>query len=214
MLNFRYKTSRGGISSESGFTVVEFLISTAVFSVVLLICSFAILHIGRMYYKGVITSRTQDAARRIVEDVAASIQYGEKDNDPLRFMPDPITSGGSTTYCLGDTRYTYISDTPLDSATPHVLWRDERTRGCGDDLPNMANPSGGQEMVGRNMRITSFSVQRPPVGGSLWAVSITVSYGDDNDLFEDSAHTICKGVQAGGQFCAVSSYTTSVIKRL
>ncbi len=214
MLNLRRIPKTKHLSSEAGFTVVEFLISTAVFSVVLLICSFAILHVGRMYYKGVITSRTQDAARRIVEDVAASIQYGEKENDPQRFMPNPITSGGSTTYCLGDVRYTFISDTPLGSAAPHVLWRDEKTLGCGDNLPNMANPSGGQEMVGKNMRITSFSVQRPAVGDSLWTVSVTVSYGDNNDLFEDSAHTICKGVLAGGQFCAVSSYTTNVKKRL
>lgn len=218
--------------SQDGFTMVEFLIATAVFSMVMLVCAFAIVHIGRMYYKGVITNRTQDTARRVVDDIAGSIQFGASD------VRDEGTSSltvagypSITAYarCIGSTRYSYVRDRSLnadvaanDVSIPHVLWKDRVITGACTPLDlTQANPTthagvsisqDGQELVGKNMRVPALDFTR---AGSLWTVNVRIAYGNTADLFEDPANfSICRGVIAGGQFCSVSAYNTKVTRRL
>jgi prepilin-type N-terminal cleavage/methylation domain-containing protein len=40
-------------SNRSGFTIIELMIATAVFSVVLLLCATALVTIGNMYRRGI-----------------------------------------------------------------------------------------------------------------------------------------------------------------
>lgn len=204
-------------TGEAGFTIVEFLIATAVFSVVMLLCAYAIVHVGRMYYKGVITNRTQDTARRVVEDVAAAIQFG---SSPSVAFVRPQTEGEFSAWCVGGQRYTYTTGHSLgreDDQLPHVLWRDRYT---ADDCPSLAldaspDPGGidGTELLGENMRITRFAVN--DLGGGTYEVSIRIAYGNTLDLFvDDDPEQPCKGSNAGGQFCATSEFKTQVKKRL
>lgn len=205
----RNKSSRVK-EGEGGFTIVEFLIATAVFSVVMLLCAYAIVHVGRMYYKGMITNRTQDAARRVIDDVAAVVQFGAGD----------VASGSNDdrlAWCMGNTRYTYILNDPLGSV-PHVLWKDTHSSGgCDPADISEAEPEDsidGQEMLGSNMRITRFDMP-PATADGLQTISIRIAYGDSNDLFEgNNPNQPCKGTNAGGQFCAVSEFTTHVKRRL
>src|SRR5215207_6103202 len=99
--------------TEGGFTIVEFMIATMVFSMVLLVCAYAIVHVGRMYYKGVITNRTQDAARRIVEDISAAIQFGPHNTDPGSFFRTTDLSLSPKSICIGSNRYTFTTDLAL-----------------------------------------------------------------------------------------------------
>ncbi|MDQ3123611.1 MAG: prepilin-type N-terminal cleavage/methylation domain-containing protein [bacterium] len=201
---------------QHGFTIVELMIATAVFSIVLLICSFAIIHIGKMYYKGVITNRTQDTSRRLIEDVSSSIQFGATSEDP-----DLFRRTGAATYsgvnveslCIGSVRYSY-SRNHFVGQIRHVLWRDDvTTNQCTPRNITLNTPSSnGQELLGSNMRLPQ-GITANPVG-QLWQVSLLVSYGDNADLFTNSSLNVCRGVSAGGQFCAVSGFTTSVMKRL
>ena len=202
--------------NQRGFTIIELLIAIGVFSVVLMLCSTAIVHVGRMYYKGVITNRTQDTARRFAEDVAGAIQFGTASSDPLLFRRTGTASFGITveSLCLGDVRYSYSRSHYLGEI-PHVVWRD---RWSGSTCPpvniTVAVPSaGGQEMLGANMRVPQ-GINVPLPSGGLWQVSVFISYGDTTNLFTDSTLTSCRGVNASGQFCATSGFNTSVVKRL
>ncbi len=224
-----------GKNRQEGFTIVEFMIATAVFSMVILLCSYAIIHVGRMYHKGVLTNRTQDTARRVVDDMVAAIQFGQHSTDPRQFAQhsdedDDLDIDGVVirALCLGTVRYTYAPEAVLSTTSGedgeiirsrHVLWRDELT-GNGNCAPlniTEAEPIGsnnGKELLGHNMRLPKFTVV-PPEPGQSWHVSVRVVYGDEADLFEDGTEFgICKGAVAGGQFCAVSALTTNVTKRL
>jgi competence protein ComGC len=211
---------------EGGFTIVEFMIATMVFSMVLLVCSYAIVHVGRMYYKGVITNRTQDAARRAVEDITSAIQFGARSTDPNLFVRSgtPVTSGGITwqVICVGNNSYTYTTDTAQGTGagmSPYVLWK-ERISGTNCPISDF-NPNNGQQLLGNNMRLPLLSITTP-TSGQLWQVQLRVAYGDNAELFEgngaetnpDDRYRFCRGVTAGGQFCAISSFETKVVKRL
>jgi prepilin-type N-terminal cleavage/methylation domain-containing protein len=205
------------LNSQSGFTVIELMISTAIFSIVLLICAFAIIHVGKMYYKGVITNRTQDTSRRLIDDIASAIQFGAAtDNPNLFYRTGAATYGGVNveSICLGNIRYSYSRNHYLGEIN-HIVWRDQvSASGCVPRNVTLATPSAdGQEMLGENMRLPSGITIA--VTGQLWSVSSLVSYGNDAALFQPtSGYTICRGVNAGGQFCAVSSLSTYVTKRL
>jgi prepilin-type N-terminal cleavage/methylation domain-containing protein len=60
---------------SSGFTIVELMISTLVFSVILLVVTFGIVHFTNSYYRGINGSTTQDTARTIVDSVTQAIQF-------------------------------------------------------------------------------------------------------------------------------------------
>lgn len=215
---------------QKGFTVVEFLIATTVFSFVILICSMAIIHVGRMYYKGVITNRVQDTARLVVDDVAAAIQFGPRNVDPALFARTQTTEFGGITVnslCIGTVRYSYAPNAVLGGSSgesngittsQHVLWRDVYgSSNCPPLDITQAEPpdsTNGKELLGRGMRLPEFVVEIP-APGEAWRIGVRVVYGDDPALFDDGADfSVCRGVLAGGQFCAVSSLNTSVTKRL
>lgn len=210
--------------------MVELLVSITVFSTVLLLCSMAIVHVGKMYYKGMITNRTQDAARQVMESVTAAVQFGDRGAVP-ELVGDYILSGVThRTVCIGKTRFTYAPAAALGTGTGksrHILWRDRVVNECytsDTSLPDhinltLANPggSGGQELLGSNMRTPELSVTS--VDGITWDIVVRVAYGDEASLFENPTpefpvFSVCKGSNAGGQFCATSQLTTSVIKRL
>ncbi|MFZ1323544.1 MAG: prepilin-type N-terminal cleavage/methylation domain-containing protein [Candidatus Saccharimonadales bacterium] len=220
---------------QAGFTIIELMIATAVFSAVLLLCGMAIVHVGRMYYKGSVTSKTQDTARKFGEDVSQAIQFGTGNTAPGQFIrtngPVTQTGGGQTltnnvmARCIGDIRYSYVIGRPQGTnaaSARHAVWRDRlltTSQPCDPVNLTLADPGGtaGQEMLANKMRLARFEVTNL---AGLYEIDAVVSYGDADDLFGPAAlpefpdFSICKGVNAGGQFCASAAYKTTVGKRL
>lgn len=181
-------------SNQSGFTIVELMIATVVFSLVLLVCSYAIIHVGRMYYKGMVMSRTQDVSKKIVDDVVETIKF----HGTGTFISD------EGCYIIGSIRYKYSNDR-VESDSNFGLLKDSMSS-C--DQP----PAGKEEFVGKNMRLANFQIYFDS-NSQVWAVDVTVSYGEDDD-FEDPSHMTCKGGGPSSQFCAVSTYSTQVLGRM
>jgi prepilin-type N-terminal cleavage/methylation domain-containing protein len=216
-------------SNNKGFTIVELMIATVVFAMVLLLCSLAIVQVGKMFYKGTTINRTQDTARRVADDVSQAIQFGVSTlSAPVGGTPRTVgTAPNSYTvnsWCLGEVRYSFVTDRSLGSnpvfQSRHVLWKD-RTEdpACTPLNLTQARPiddldlsQDGEEMVGSNMRIPVFDLT-PPSNG-VWSILIRVAYGDEADLFEGTDFERCIGSNAGGQFCAVSTISTNAVKRL
>lgn len=194
-------------TQQKGFTIIELMIATSVFSVVLLLCTYGLLEIGRTYYKGVTITRTQETARRIVDDVSEAI----------KFSADEVAgseSGGRGHYCVGSKRYSFVLNRQLDDSSPsHALVSDKPTS-CGYIDIDTSFPSGGEEMLSTRMRLSKFSIER--VGSTdLYTVRVLVATGDD-DVFVDHsvADLQCSGERSSSQFCAVTELTTTVQKRL
>jgi prepilin-type N-terminal cleavage/methylation domain-containing protein len=232
------RESGRNIRNQSGFTIIELLIATAILSTILVLVTTMMVSIGSLYYKGLNQSRVQDDVRNIVDQVAQYVELGSSD-------PIPVSNGSTRAYCINDLRFTYVLYRKVNNQPgtyQHVLWRDTNpTPGSCDNmtLPNMntVTPSpGGTELIAPNSRLTNFSIS----GTSPYSISVAVAYGD-NDLLCDSqspgdcsfpgvsphmsniisnAGSVspsgpidCKGT-IGEQFCATSSLTTTVARRL
>ncbi len=208
--------------AQAGFTIVELMIATAVFSVVLLLATSGLLQITRTYYKGVTEANTQNTARNIVDTVSQAIQFDGGAVQPTN------GSNPKTTYdfCVGNVRFRYylgseLATSPTSAQTYHALLQDS-TSGCtsGADGSTINSTSVSctsatncSELVSSHMRLSQFAVTS--LGSNLYQIQVTIAYGDD-DLLNNptSTNPSCLGVTAGTQFCYISKINTTVLKRV
>jgi Tfp pilus assembly protein PilW len=199
--------------NEAGFTIVELMIATMVFGMVLLVVTTAILQITRIYYKGITQARTQSVARSAMDMISQGIQ----------FSGGSVTStpGSYNTFCVGNKQYSFVLGKQVTESTPnslqtyHALVVDDEP-GCTSSTaasPMSTAVTTGRELLDPSMRLSKMSVQN--IGTKLYKVTIKVVYGDDDLLNNPTADNAnCKNATVGTQFCAVSELTTVVTKRV
>src|SRR5581483_325395 len=85
-----------------GFTIIELLIATLVFSVVLVVILAAFVQISRLFYKGVMMSRTQEDTRNVVQSIASDLQFSQTSSNITA-----ASAPSSGFFCVGLHRYKY-----------------------------------------------------------------------------------------------------------
>lgn len=214
--------TRRHLRDSRGFTVVELMVATAVFSVVLVVVTAGILQVSRLYYKGVNQANTQAIVRTITDTISQTIQFGGG-------TVTPTTAGAATptapkVFCIGNQRFTYdlgwqVVDTAPDTLKHqafHGLVQDNYS-GCSASTPQTISGStllpGSRELLGPNMRLSKLNVT--DLGGNLYRIEVRVIYGDD-DLLKNPNDplTTCINEKAGTQFCTISELSTVVTKRV
>ncbi len=208
------------INGEKGFTLIELLIASTVFSVIMLLCTFALISVGRSYYKGVTIARTQEVARNLMDDITQAIQFSGGTVVPaIPNNPADSTDDNVTGFCVDNRRYSIIPNDLLnDTATDHAVVVDDPGAPCGSIF--VQNIAGGgslstssKEFLLPNMRIAAASIQ--PVSGRLYRVHIKVISGDDAALENIGTPNVrCSNAISNSQFCTVAELTSIVQKRL
>lgn len=205
-------------TSQKGFTIIELLIATSVFSIVLLLVTTGIIRMGNSYYKNIISTRTQEATRSIGEDISRSIQLANAQKRDV---------AGQNKFCIGDTRYVYAINQKVGD--PGAIGITSEKISPSDECSANSGPNA-KELLGANMRLLRFKVDPDPAGQTkTWKVDIRVAYGD-NDLLtpykEDGTPNnpsnlaaeidgaTCKSGIPGGSFCATAQLDTLVKRRL
>lgn len=215
---------------QQGFTIIELLIATTIFSVILLAAAASLIQISRLYYKGVISARTQAAARSITDDISRTIQFTSGKVTPPGLA---LGSPGQKVLCAGDVRYTFVENMKVNDslngtadqenhAIRHALWQDGVSAGsCTNDLDmKSANPyqstptQEGREILDRNMRLTKLTLTPLNPQQDQYSLTVGVIYGDDDLLDNPDNPTKCKTAVAGAQWCASSELTTQVYRRV
>lgn len=161
-------------NNQRGFTIIELLIATTIFSIVLLVITGAVVQIGRLFYKGMTASRAQEVSRSVLDDISRAIQYTPgviKEVCPPGPLPtDPPDCAHKDTkgegICIGQRRYSFVLGKQLgrDSGAKAFI-SDSPTGSCdtSQDL-SVAGSASGNELLADKMRLSNFSVTR--VGNS------------------------------------------------
>lgn len=214
---------------QEGFTIVELMIATVIFSVVLLVITVGVLNFTHAYYSGVNSSNTQDTARSIVNNLAQAIEFSGTTISPT----EPVSPGSATYYfCANNNTFIFIPGKLYDVSTPSAsdpgLYQ-AATNSCD---PTSVNYGQGRELLGQDMRVVLLSVAAG-AEPRTYTVKVRLAYGDDDLLcapqsVQDSCASnavlttsqianhddvTCR-LQTGFQFCAVAGLTTTVALRV
>ena len=218
-------------SKAAGFTIVELMIAMLVFAVVLILITTGVLNFTQSYFKGINQSRTQTAARSVLETITQAVQFSGGDvNGALTEVND--VQG----FCIGNQRYSFLKGRQLTESTPvgnqssRVLVTDEPGN-CGGGAAydiTTGMPPGGRELLTPGMRISKLTLERLGATEDLYKLSVRVVYGDDDLLCSPSAGDCdstaptnfnatdlsCRFAFQGAQYCAYSELSTIVKNRI
>lgn len=213
--------------NEKGFTIIELLIATSIFSVLLLIALAGFAGVGNLFYKGVAITQTQSATESALKDMAGNIQTASAVQLPVNTS---AAGNGYWYFCAGGVRYTYLlQHSPIDASQDENLSLGSSTNMAlvKDILPSASSCAApcvsacsvpfspdAQELLSGRMRLMRLDIVGE--GNQLYNINIVVAYGDDEDFDNlDNPDTIaCKGGLSDQKFCAVDSLSTSVYEGL
>ena len=192
---------------EAGFTIVELMIATMVFSVILVVITMGVLYFSRSYYKGVYASMTQNAARDISDAVGQAVQFGT--GEPTTYAYHSGVVDGY--FCAGGYVFVFKLGQQYDGTSGTTgMYMQTMDGDCTHSASVVTLPQ--RQLLGNRMRITYLNFDG---ANGLYTLDIKVAYGDA-DLLSDNmglgADLQCK-LGAGSEYCAVAQYTTSIRQR-
>lgn len=212
---------RGLIHQQAGFTIIELLVATLVFSMVLILIAVGVLQFNHAYYSGITQTQTQNTARSILEEISQDIQFSGSQ------ITSPIANGGTDPergFCIGSDRYSYRLGWELVNSGPNVA-KHQTLHSFVKDSPGLCSgmkaqdftkplAAGSTELLSQYMRLSKLSVSAVPGTTGLYAIDVRVVYGDDDLLTNPTANNAACIVGSGSQFCAVSELSTVVQQRI
>lgn len=207
-------------NSTHGFTVIELLLATVVFSGVVVVALSGFLTISRLFYKGINLSQTQSTSQQVVDNLITDIQSSST------FKDITIISDARSYFCIGNSRYIFNLHKQVDLAahdnTQNFGLLRDRLPGGNNACPNpyegstAVPPNNPTEMLGNKMRLNNFSVTRTCPTCKLFDIKINIAYGDDSSLEIDPVTNLasCNSGLASSQYCAVTGLSTTVASGL
>lgn len=211
-------------TNNRGFTIVELMMATMVFSIIMLIAAGTVVRFTNNFQKGITQSTTQSVTRGIVDTVSQQLQFvGSMSGFRHLGSPEGTTYKG---YCIHGNKYSYVLGKQLEGQAPHVLIEQNNTGdGCGVTAQNLSSGSvNGKEILAPNMRLAKFhiindadpsDVDDGSSNPKLYKVKVKVVYGDD-DLLCVSGITNGSAKDCGSKLpmSNVSSLNESELERL
>lgn len=194
---------------EAGFTIIELMIASLVFSVILVVITVGITSFTRSYYKGVRSSAVQNRARTVVDTVAQSIEFSGTTITP---------TGTNNHFCTGGKVFSFspgVRYTGTVSAANRGLYQQDLPAG-GSCPASAPAPTNGRELLEPNMRVSNMVV-RPVTGAgttNMYQIVLRIAYGEDDLLNNPTGTNASCDLRTGSQFCAVSELSTIVQKRV
>ena len=206
---------------SSGFTIIELLVATLVFSIVLVVILAAFITISRLFYKGVNMSRTQEDARSVLQSITNDIQFSAS---APQFQAITTNTRPATGYfCIGLHRYKYQLGYQLGSKAgsgDYAVLRQDIPFGSGCN--STATETNDQEMLDPGMQLNNINVS---CNDGICIVKIhVVFYGGTPDIFTsaDSNFTHnqyqapdaeCSGSLTDTQYCATADFSSAVLQK-
>ena len=196
---------------REGFTIVELMIATLVFSTILLVITFGVMSFTKMYYKSVYMSATQHTARDISDAVTNAVKFGT--GTPTGIFNDSVS--GNSYFCTGGYVFVYqpgIQYKP--SSTIGMYMQPVQGNGCSIPVSSTAR----RQLLASNMRVSYLSFSGT---NDVYTLTLRIAYGDSDLLIPSSAasderwdaNTQCISGN-GAEYCAVSGLIATATRRV
>jgi prepilin-type N-terminal cleavage/methylation domain-containing protein len=218
---------------QKGFTVIELLIATAVFSLVLIIFLTALIRISQLFYKGVTLSNTQEATRNVIQTISDDLQF---------FNVPPNVH--SDYFCIGDHRYSFNKNVQVGSGDPNDfgIIREISSVCKAWQLPTppvsppppIQSPdlAKAEKLLDPGMQLNDLVIKE--INGGVQVKILVVYYGSDKGVFESNTagyindpndpnyntqgaykapDAQCTGLSLSSQFCATAEYQTTILQK-
>lgn len=227
------------LTRSQGFTIVEFMVATAVFGVVLLAVSAAIVSIGRSYQRSLYISSTQATTSNLVDTIGQAMKFS---SEQIVVSSHGIEPTKTHSLCIGNRQFLYVLGRQMGSTDPGtgtanaIITRPNENCALTSIHASTPPPTAlgtSQELLGNGMRLVNLVASDPESDG-IFTVTVRVVYGEDDllcsptisDTCEPGSTTLLTDNQLlasrdlqcrpgiGSQFCAVSELSNSVYRRL
>lgn len=220
-------------NDSSGFTILELIIATAIFSGALLMLMLGFLSISNSYTKGLTVTETQNVSRNVINTISQSLQFGNSSS----YQPPPSNNPQSGWFCADNYIFAYTlgEEVGVNSGNALVQVPDTICPSSGQSCPtaapqtgvisadNCAKSTGAVELLGPRMRLAALSITSEPEG--TYQIDVKVVYGDPQYLqgvvvngatqyYDTSSGKVtCTGT-VSDNFCATSDLQTVVGPRI
>lgn len=218
----------------AGFTILELMVASTVFAVIMLVVAFGVISFTNSYSNGIISSVVQSSARSIMAQISDTIEFSE--GSPIIISAGSDSNNQNELCVDGSTMYIWVLGQEVTDNSTNISQHQAYQALLDSNYPcdsiltsnfstwiNAQNPNNGnafvRELLGQHMRLNTLSLTTS--GDNLYTIHIRVIYGDDdlltpsvsnNTNWETTTESCAPG--AGSQFCAVSDLTTTVEQRL
>jgi len=187
-------------SLQAGFTIVELLIATLVFSLILLVITYGVLHFTNSYYKGLNTSMTQNAAQSAIDTIVQAVEFSESGT----------TVSDNTHFCAGTKMFVYDAGKAFAGGTPAAGNRGLYMMDANSSCTDPGGATGGTELLGKNMRVADIKVSKSNAADISdpnipWQISLRIAYGDSDLLCSAHLNSSPGGCNAGDASMASSA---------
>lgn len=218
------RVTRNRMNSR-GFTIVELMVATTVFTVIMVTVASVLVMFANSQKKAINETAVQNVTREFVDRVAQSLQFEGKSVAAIS------NADGTQGYCIGTTRYSYALGRQITSSSPHAAMVDRSTIGCGGAAQALRTGStfAGTELLSDGMRVANFNVSND--GQGLYTIQLRVVFGADDLLCSQAVSGSCTSnstmsaanlarpdleckVGADSRFCAASELSSTVRSRL
>ena len=214
--------------TEDGFTIIELLIATAVFTVILIITAAALIGISQTYVKGSVEGNTQQTARKILSSISQDIQF----NNNSSIILNPSSSSNKTDefyFCIGSDVYVYNLNKRLTSNPQSwvlIRYTNPICPKSPPSIPQSSSESNYEELMASGQRLGQLSISETSINNNpAYTISIEIGYGASNVLIgtdtspvnqinENTKYNYRCQTGLDSSFCAVSSLTTTVAPRI
>ena len=223
-------------NGNKGFTILELIIATTIFSGALLMLMLGFLSISNSYTKGLTVTETQNVSRNAINTISQSLEFGNSSS----YQPPPAgaPSGGpySAWFCADNYIFAYtlgqevgVNGNDALEQVPHTTCPVAGVSGCpgqGTTKPtadSCAKSPGAVELLGPRMTLTTLGITSELEG--TYQIDVGVAYGDPQFLhgvtvsgvinYYDigSSKVTCTGTTADN-FCATSELQTVIGPRI
>jgi prepilin-type N-terminal cleavage/methylation domain-containing protein len=224
------------INKHKGFTIVELMIATTVFSVILLLSLTGFLQIGQQFYKGVNMTRTDDVAKQIISGIKNDIAFDSTSLaiTPIQSQTFTVNGRSYTRYwfCAGSNRYTFIKGYMVDTqaglaerqsqpATPNSWYkygllkdRVDVSGGCPSPISSTLGLTANSvtELIGDKMRLSELQISHlPSPNDKLYTINIRIVYGEDSVLQNpNQPNASCISGKNTSSYCFATDLRTAV----